>query len=155
MKTLKEQVDTIYANTRPEGGCLVTTRSRNKKGYAWAKLNGRTRQAAAWVLEYHQGPAKEGQQVMHLCHRGTAGCVTASHLKWGTNAENSRANVLRRERKLTPDQVRSIRKEMETRSRLRKILRERYTWDAIAKRHGVSDAAVHSVIKGRSWRWVK
>ena len=87
--TLKDVVDFIYAHTRPEGGCLVSTRPRRlRDGYAQQHFDGRMHYAHQLVARYYLGPCPEGQEVRHLCGRGAEGCVTASHLRYGTHAEN-------------------------------------------------------------------
>ena len=85
--SLKEVVDLIYAHTRPDGGCLVTTRAKDPSGYGAQKFNGKKYNAHALVARYYLGPRPEGKEVRHLC--GRKDCVAASHLRYGTGSENS------------------------------------------------------------------
>ena len=91
-RTLAEVVEHIYANTRPEGGCLVTTKSRDTRGYAQQCFvrDGRKTitRSHRLVAEYYMGPCPDGMEVCHMCNRGRHGCVTASHLRYDTHAEN-------------------------------------------------------------------
>ena len=86
--TTKEAFDRVYSRTKPEGGCLVFTGAREKSGYGAIKVNGKKRSTHSVVAEYTLGACPEGQEVRHLCGRGHAGCVTASHLRYGTRSEN-------------------------------------------------------------------
>ena len=86
--TLAAVVEGIYAHTRPDGGCLVSTRKANVGGYACQVFQGRQRLAHRLVAEYYLGPCPPGREVRHICGRGKQGCVTASHLRYGTAREN-------------------------------------------------------------------
>ena len=92
-RTLAEVVEHIYANTRPDGGCLVTTKSRDGGGYARQGFQGKNLPAHQLVARYYMGPRPDGQQVRHLCGRGADGCVTASHLRYGSPEENAQDSV--------------------------------------------------------------
>ena len=50
----------------------------NKRGWAAHRL----------VAQHFLGPCPEGLEVIHMCERGQNGCVTGTHLKYGTHQEN-------------------------------------------------------------------
>ena len=87
-RTLSEVVEHIYANTKPEGGCLVTTAARMTNGYGAQKFQGKRELSHRLVARHYLGPCPDGMEVRHLCGRGHEGCVTASHLRYGTRSEN-------------------------------------------------------------------
>ena len=91
--TLASVVAGIYAHTRPDGGCLVSTRKANVNGYACQVYQRRQWLAHRLVALYYLGPCPSGQEVRHLCGRGKQGCVTASHLRYGTPWENVQDTV--------------------------------------------------------------
>ena len=155
LRSLAEVVERIYANTRPEGGCLVTTRRRDKGGYAEARWSKRPswRAAHKFVAEWFLGPCPERQQVRHMCGRGKQGCVTGSHLRYGSPGENGRDAARhgshRGERngraKLTDEQVREV----------RRLLREGVSGLEIERKLGISDSMVSFIKQGVHWAHVK
>ena len=96
-RTLKEVVEHIYAHTRIEGGCRVATwRRKLPTDYWYASFQGRSYPAHRLVALHHLGPCPKGLQTRHLCGRGLQGCVTASHLAYGTAAENAADRIRHR-----------------------------------------------------------
>ena len=87
-RTLAEVVERIYANTKPVGGCLVTTAARDQTGYGAQRFQGKKYGSHVLVARYYLGPCPDGQEVRHICGRGQQGCVTASHLRYGTRSDN-------------------------------------------------------------------
>lgn len=69
--------------------CLQFPFSRNEDGYGKVGFDGRNVSAHVFVIESTKGtkptPAHECR---HICGNGHFGCVTPSHLEWGTHAEN-------------------------------------------------------------------
>ena len=89
-KDLVTVVDRILLDTREEGGCMVTVAGRDGYGYAVKGFGGEVHRAHRLVAEHFYGPCPEGLQVRHLCGRGSSGCVTPAHLRYGTQSENMR-----------------------------------------------------------------
>lgn len=154
--TLAQAVERIYANTRPEGGCLVTTRHRSQAGYARQAFGGRSCDAHRLVAEYYMGPCPEGLEVRHLCGRGSKGCVTASHLRYGTRSENrydqyrhGYVPLYRGERHHL-----AALKEADIPVICRLYEEEGWTQEAIARRFGVIQITISRVVRGETWRHV-
>lgn len=118
----------------------------------------------AWELGSNQKlPATERintDQTIFVCHScDRPPCVNFSHLFLGTNADNMRdsAMKLRKPRKLTIDDVRAIRREVEAAGGIRNT-----PYGVIAaivrkyeKLRGVTDGAIEGVVYGTTWRHVK
>ena len=123
-RTLEQTVSLIYSQTRPEGGCLCLVPEKRIHGGAYGKhyYGGHQHLSHRLVALHRLGPCPEGMEVRHLCGRGAAGCVTGSHLAYGTHKENGLDTVRHgsrkgkhrgtehRDNKLTEDQVREIRR---------------------------------------------
>ena len=159
---LKEVVDLIYTHTRPEGGCLVTTRARDPNGYGAQKFNGIKYGAHVLVARYYLGPCPDGQEVRHMCGRGHAGCVTATHLQYGTHKDNVKDAIRHgthfrvkysppigtpnySARKLSDDQVRWVRQQHKNGRNTRDIGAE----------IGLSHTSIARIIRGVSYQNVK
>ena len=152
MMTLQDVVNRIYAHTRPDGGCLVATRGRAANGYARQWFDGRNHWAHRLVAKHYYGPCPDGMVTMHLCHRGKDGCVTASHLRYGTQKENVAADMVvgsfsgfRNKyyaRRLTHEQVASVWKMRAAGMSFRKI----------AEHVGVGDCAIRNILSGKTYR---
>ena len=155
METLAEVVSRIYANTKPESGCLVTTMARQTNGRAVIHPHGWQKKqhlSHRLIAQYYLGPCPGGKEVMHMCGRGHKGCVTASHLRYATHKENMEHAAKQKRwdgykaanRSLTDDQVREIRK----RSSLGEGRR------SIARSLNVDKWAVQRVVAGQTYKEV-
>ena len=145
---LSRVVEGIYARTRPEGGCLVFTGARMYNGYGHISSRGTGFTTAHQaVARYYLGPCPEGMEVMHMCHRGHEGCVTASHLRYGTRQENAiHCRIVGRgpRQKLVPDQVRAIRKALEA----------GVSCPDLGREYGVTATAIWMIKHGKTYRWL-
>ena len=155
LNTLADAVSRIYANTKPEGECLVTTRARDSRGYARQQFEGKAHRAHRLVARYYLGPCPERMEVRHLCGRGAEGCVTASHLRYGTRQENALDAERHRpgyhpkgeqagRAKLTEEQVRYIR-SFAPRKGLDRVL---------AREMGVHRNTIGSILARRAWKHI-
>ena len=163
MESLKDRVERIYARTKPEGGCLVYTGARfwrdrsHTRGYAAVKFRGRARRAHCLVAEYYLGPCPAGMETMHLCERGAQGCVTASHLRYGTPSENRQSAARhgkynggglttgKRLAKLTESQVREARAARDD---------PNVSLRALARQWGVNSTTVVEASRRNSYKWI-
>ena len=156
-RTLKQTVDLIYSQTRPEGGCLClipAKRSTDGRGRHW--FAGKQELSYRLVARYYLGTCPPGKEVRHLCGRGHLGCVTASHLRYGTHAENGLDTIRHgarkgkhrgtehRDNKLTEDQVRDIRQRYRA-GESPKLLDGEF---------GLSKGAAVHIGKARKWAWL-
>lgn len=134
------------------GDCWVWTGSRDAKGYGMFALNGKAIRTSrfSWMLAH--GSIPDGLHVLHKCDNPP--CVNPSHLFLGTNADNmrDRANkghyqyqkdpLTKPHRKLTPDQVREIR-------RLYPL--GKYTQKQLGKMFGISRIQVQYILYRKAW----
>ena len=151
-RTLAEAVALVYSKTRPKGGCLVYTGVRLKNGRALVGCNGKKELAHRLVARYYLGPCPEGMEVRHLCGCGHEGCVTASHLRYGTRSENTkdafRHGALRSDgehnplAKLTWRTVRELRQAHRAGG---------VTQAALGRRFGVTQSTVSLVVNNKVW----
>ena len=132
--------------------CWEWRGTRNNKGYGKFWLNGRTDLAHRVSYRIHNGEIPAGLMVRHTCDNPP--CVNPAHLLVGTRKDNAQ-DALERDRylrgvdnfqaKLTEGQVRDIRR----------------SWDAgetqvsMARRFGVSRAAIQFALSGKSWAHIK
>lgn len=139
------------------GECWIWTGTKDRNGYGrfTRRINGTpSAHRISWMI--FRGPIPEGLFVLHDCPDGkdNPSCVNPDHLWLGTNQDNlkDRNNKKRHahgERsgtaKLTEENVIDIRK-------LHDI--DHLTDLDIAKRFKVSKAAIHYVVKRKSWKHV-
>lgn len=143
----------LRANVAYDGiTCLLWPLSCDDKGYAVVRFDGKNRKAARVMCEMVKGPPPTPQhEAAHSCGRGHHGCIDPRHLSWKTRAENQRDRRQHgtagrglggyRLRKLTPEQVREIRRLGGKKNR-----------DALARMFGVTPAAIGNILAGRSWK---
>lgn len=135
--------------------CLPWPFSRNDMGYGQYRdpETGQLLRASRFMCEAaHGAPPTPDYQAAHSCGNGDEGCTNPKHLRWATLSENQMDRVEhgtsnRGERqwnsKLTPEDVRSVRRMSKTMSKA-----------AIAKCFGVSRITIHDIVVGRSWAWL-
>ena len=156
-RSLADTVSLIYSQTRPEGGCLcLAPEKRHQGGRGKHFFRGKQHLSHRLVARYYLGPCPEGMEVRHLCGRGHEGCVTASHLRYGTHIENGQDTArhgarkglhrgeTHRDAKLTECQVREIRR--------RYLAGESPT--ALENEFGLSRGYAVNIGKGRKWGWL-
>ncbi len=124
------------------------------KGYAGVSYDGETRPAHRVVCEILNGPPPSDiHEAAHNCGQGRQGCVNPYHTRWATPKENIADQVLHGTRrrgeqmftaKLTPDLVRSLRKDMASGG----------TQVATAKKYGISRRNLRAIMDGQTWTWV-
>lgn len=130
--------------------CLIWPHSRNSRGYAVMKHNGRQHFVSRLVCVEHRGPPPDTTFVgAHSCGRGHLGCVTKRHIRWATPQENSddrdvHGTVPRGESrwnsKITEDDVRRIR-----------ALQGTMTQAAIGAIFGISQVNVGLIQNRKAW----
>ena len=135
----------------PMDACIPWPYGGNRVGYGRINVAGRVRTAPQFVLESRVGPRPSPRHLTrHSC--GNKLCVNPKHLRWATQKENMADCVAhgthnRGERcgaaKLRIADVRFIRTQ---RGRVRQV--------DLARRFGVSRAAIGSIHQGRNWRHV-
>lgn len=133
--------------------CLIWPFSRDDKGRARMRRDGRPQQVPRIICEFVHGPAPSKlHQAAHSCGKGHEGCVTKGHLSWKTPSGNQMDRVghgtsTRGENhgmsRLMEDDVRQIR-------RLCANMLQR----DIATKFGVSRATVSMILSGKRWVWL-
>jgi hypothetical protein len=149
--------------------CWIWTAGKDRFGYGQFKIAGVQHKAHRVAYEWAYGSLAEGLCALHNCPGGdNPSCVNPAHLYPGTVAENNAdrslkgrtargdgngarlhpERVARGERqhsaKLTPAQVREIRRRAETEPKA-----------ALAREFGISPPAVGKLVSRRSWAHVE
>jgi hypothetical protein len=151
------RADRFWAKVSPEptSGCFLWTGAFCRSGYGNAAGEGRHIRGAhrvAWELT--KGPIPNGLWVLHKCD--VPACVNPDHLFLGTGADNV-ADMVRKGRGRVPRGVRHPRAKLTPPDVLvvRSMLRAGVSACAVARRFGVTEAAVRSIRDGRSWAHVR
>lgn len=145
--------DVLAVRTDRTGSCWLWTGAKHGDGYGLILFKGKHYRAhrAAWEAANGEPPPAD-MSVMHTCDNPA--CVNPAHLRLGTHTENmhdmQRKGRGRGKAKLTPDQVREIRRDFRVYGRKKNNLAE------IAARYpGITRAGVYQAASGRSWRNLK
>lgn len=70
--------------------CTIWPFTRNDRGYARTRWNGKLRNVCRMICEKVNGPPPTRvHQAAHSCGNGHLGCVTKRHLSWKSPQENS------------------------------------------------------------------
>lgn len=144
----------IKENANYDGDdCLKWPFSVGDKGRGMVWFEGRRRSAPNCMCTIAHGEAPSPEHVAaHSCGNGHLGCMNPKHLRWATAKENEADKIahgtLRRgsdinTSKLTAEQVLEIRS-------LRGVMKG----VDIAKRFGITPAAVSSIQTRKSWGWI-
>jgi hypothetical protein len=144
----------FWALCGKRAGCWEWQGYKNADGYGRIYVNGKNLSAHRLSYELNIGPIPDGMCVLHSCDNPA--CTNWSHLFIGTPAVNAadrdskgrgadRSGAKNGRAKLTPDQVREIR---------RIWMRGGRTKVSIAKQFGVTDVAIFKAITGENWRHV-
>lgn len=96
-----------------ESGCWLWTGSVDSWGYGTVRVGGsrgHTYKAHRIAWQVTHGPIPQGKRVMHRCD--VTRCINPAHLLLGSDADNNddKARKGRAPKKLTPDDVREIRR---------------------------------------------
>lgn len=149
-------VGRFWSHVDQSGECWKWT-GMTVVGYGTLRVNARPTKAHRFSWELHNGPIPDGLFVCHHCDNPA--CVRPSHLFLGTHSDNMRDmrakgraghSVLglgpdNMNTKLTPDQVRTIRRE----------LREGTSTPAEqCRRYGVEFGTIRAIRRGVTWGWL-
>ncbi len=109
----------------PNSGCLLWLGGVATHGYGQFAVNGRSRLAHRLAYERAHGPIPDGNVVMHKCDVKL--CINPAHLMTGTMADNNLDKKVKGRgafgtrhghAKLTEDQVRAIRIDSRSQSKI-------------------------------------
>lgn len=122
---------------------------RSSNGYPSVVLSGRkSRTLHSVVAAAFHGPCPLGMQIRHL--DGNRGNASSDNLKYGTPAENG-ADTVRHGRGVKGA---AFGRSVLTKTKAKRIreLKGKVSQSVLAKRYGVSPAAIQAIHDGRTWR---
>lgn len=150
-RTLKERF-LAKISVDPGTGCWLWKGQIDSDGYALMHVGRKSRRAhrLAWTL--FRGEISEGLLACHNCD--IRFCVNPDHLFLGTHAENS-ADMMRKGRQRAGEKNPTARLKREQVTMIRGLIASGETLTAIAKRVGLTVAAIRHIKVGRTWARVR
>jgi hypothetical protein len=133
--------------------CWLWTGALQRDGYAHFTMRRKTISSHRYAYERLVGPIAEGMDLLHSCD--VRHCVNPGHLRPGTHSENMAECYEKRRHvhgvrsvhaKLTEEQVREIRASYK--GKWGEIIR-------LARKLGIHEGTVRSIVRGHTWRFVK
>jgi hypothetical protein len=144
--TIDELIRFVDKVDKTEGGCHIWTGGTNGQGYGCFLVDGKIVGAhrVAWAIAHERWALG---LVLHKCD--TPLCVNPDHLYEGDNSQNmidkSQRGPLHCKQKLTPDDVREIR---------RLLFLGCYTHQEISEQFGVDRSSIGKINTGKYWSHV-
>lgn len=133
--------------------CLIWPFTRGGGGYAYLFDGGKSKRVARLVCERTQGPPRPGDEAAHSCGNGHEGCVSPAHLSW-KNHDGNMKDMVKHGRSQRGEKSTSAKLTTGEVERIKGGLLTKMTQSEIARGHGVSRQAIHSIAKGHSWSWL-
>lgn len=123
----------------PDTGCWNWIAKRDRKGYGYLfdRRNQTTKRAHRWTYERLKAPIPYHMLMDHLCRNPS--CVNPDHLEPVTNATNVQRGC---RAKVTPEEVREMRRAYEARE---------VTQQSLADRYGVHVETMRKILHRRTW----
>lgn len=149
----------FWSQVQKTASCWLWIGATREDGYGIISVNGRPTRAHRYSWTMHRGEIPNGLHVLHRCD--TPACVNPDHLFLGTNADNVADREAKGRGSPPPDVhhrgddhpssklTEAIVREIRASYRPRVV-----TQAELAKRYGVSEAAVWAVLHGQNWRHV-
>lgn len=155
-KSVQERFLAFLPTDRNEDECWLWMGARDKDGYGWISINGKNVHAHRLSYELSYGPITVGLLIRHECDNPP--CVNPRHLLEGTHFDNVQDSVRRGRHKsyftmhrgkdhprmsakLTEDQVRLIRNEINVGCR------------EFGRIFSVSHQTISDIRNGKKWKW--
>jgi DNA-binding XRE family transcriptional regulator len=119
--------------------CVLWPFAKNSHGYGYVFSGGQMRRTHVLACVNAHGARPERHDAAHSCRVRL--CMNPRHLRWATRSENMADNEAFGT--LTEPQVRAVRRRYPAE-----------TQAALAAEFGISQQAISSIIRGRSWSWI-
>lgn len=130
--------------------CWPWSGHRDAEGYGTIKFRGKIYKAHRLAFELANGAIDPNRPVCHACDNPP--CGNPAHLWQGTNAENNADRNAKGRQALGERSNRSRLTAADV--RLIRSLEGAMSYPQIAQRFGVSDHAIHCIIRRKTWRHV-
>ncbi len=135
-----------YWSDPAPNGCLIWAGWLGTDGYATLWRDGHQRRVSRLIWAHIHGPITPGQLVCHTCD--TPACVNIDHL-WIGSALNNSHDMVKKSRQLKGSDSPTAKL---TEVQAREIYHSAETQVALAKRFGVTQAAISLIKLRRNWR---
>lgn len=136
-------------------GChICTSHAVDQRGYAKVYHSRRVRLLHRVIFEQTYGPIPPGAEVCHSCD--TPSCINPEHLFLGTHADNM-ADMIHKGRARHPPQRGEANGMVRLTAAIVLAIREdaaRTSQRVLARRYGVNQHTIWSVLHGRTWAQV-
>ena len=132
-------------DVRSDDECWEWQGARDKAGYGWTTVDGKTMQTHRRALELVNGSIPRGKLALHHCDNPP--CVNPNHLYAGS----SRANARDRDKRNRNGRARLNRVSVR---RIRAAVEGGQTHQKAADAFGVSRATITRIVNRQSWRHV-
>lgn len=132
--------------------CWLWTGARNDFGYGLLVWGDHQTRAHRVSYEIHVGPVNPDDVVRHDCDNPP--CVNPEHLQVGTHADNVNDKVSRGRARGNPscgEEHNQAKLTWEAVDLIREQRAKGQTVTALAKRYGVSRAAIRKAVQGKTW----
>ncbi len=133
--------------------CVLWPHSRNLQGYGQLHALGETLAHRVSCRLHNGDPDRSDLLALHRCGRGHDGCVTPSHLYWGTHTENAHDRVLHGTAIRGADNYNAQLTD-ETAGIAKRRLRQGAPVKEVAAELGVKLGVIYAIRSGRSWKHV-
>lgn len=138
-----------YVNER---GChICTSHYINDDGYPVIHRNGERSGLHRYMYELYHGPIPPGLEVCHKCD--TPSCINPDHLELGTHDDNMR-QMAERGRSARGTKNANAKLTEEDAREIKKRLAAGESCYALARIYEVSEATIHQIKVGKSWKHV-
>lgn len=136
------------------GACWVWTGGKFDNSYGAIYVDGKSKKAHHFSWTYHYGPFSSALCVLHKCDNPS--CVNPHHLFLGSKADNS-TDMVRKGRQTKGEQHSRAKVTEE----MVKVIRSEYVWRSsthgtygLAKKYGLSQYCIMSIIQRKTWKHV-
>ncbi len=146
--SIHEKLD-FYTSYEPTSGCWLWFGPEHTKGYGRLQMRKRNLYAHRLQWERFNGPIPIGLEVCHKCD--TPPCINPEHLFIGTHAENMQDS--RRKGRSNLNRGASHPRALFTEDQVRAIRKDKRSGSKIAKEYGGTRWTINDIKAHRTWRY--
>ena len=134
----------------PNTGCWLWMGAVNSRGYGYIRIATKTKKAHRVSYEQFVGEIPDGLFVLHHCDQ--PGCINPDHLWLGTDADNN-ADMRSKGRAVYVNGNRVATSRL-NREQALEILSSPLRHFELARKFGVTNAAIRQIRMGKNWKYL-